>query len=190
MCPQLFAYRRQSVGEGGITLVLPSRPPKSPGRLCHPAMREQSDHREQSQQCRCGPPYRHIRPLTLRAESQVPPHLLLEGYFQLPTHHEPREDLLRIGVQIGTQEGLGLELLPWVWINTQRTGTANKPVEYHTAVSEAISTVRSLSPYQLASVVGFQTVLGSSATSERLGKRSPFMRGLPIWPGLRGGAGS
>src|SRR5918911_4693746 len=121
MCPQLFAYRRQSVGKGGILLVVPSRPPKSSGRLCHPAMREQSDHREQPQQCRCAPPYRHT----------------------------------------------------------------NKPVEYHTAVSEAISTVRSLSPHQLASVVGFQTVLGSSATAERLGKRSPFMRGLPIWPGLR-----
>jgi hypothetical protein len=40
--------------------------------------------------------------------------------------------------------------------------------------------MRSPLPYQLAIVVGFQTVLGASATSERLGKRSPFMRGLPI----------
>src|SRR5215218_8503438 len=37
--------------------------------------------------------------------------------------------------------------------NTQRRGTANKPVEYHTAVSEEISTIRSPSPYQLAIVV-------------------------------------
>src|ERR687890_2151250 len=64
--------------------------------------------------------------------------------------------------------------------NTQRKGTANKPVEYHTAVPEATSTVRSLLPYQLAIVVGFQTVVGSWATSERLGRHSPFMRGLPI----------
>jgi hypothetical protein len=152
-------------------------------------MGEQSDHREQSHKGRRGPAYRHIRPLTLRLESQMPPHLL-EGYLELPTRDEPREDLLRIGVEVGAEEGLGLELSPWVWINTQRTGTANKPVEYHTAVSEVISTMRSVSPYQLASVVGFQTVVGSSATSERLGKRSPLRRGLLIWPGLRGGAGS
>src|SRR5918994_4938490 len=64
-------------------------------------------------------------------------------------------------------------------IRTQRTGTANKPVEYHTAVWEAISTMRSPLPYQLAILVGFRTVVGSLATSERLGKRLPFMRGLP-----------
>src|SRR5215208_4623732 len=38
---------------------------------------------------------------------------------------------------------------------TQRRGTANKPVLYQTTVSEAISIIRSLSPYQLAIVVGF-----------------------------------
>src|SRR5215204_4066839 len=59
-------------------------------------------------------------------------------------------------------------------IKTQRTGTAGKPVEYHTAVSEAISTVRSLLPYQSAILIGSQTVLGSSATTERLGSRSPL----------------
>src|SRR5829696_3309168 len=53
-------------------------------------------------------------------------------------------------------------------IKTQRTGTANKPVEYHTAVWEAISTMRSPVPYQLAIVVGFQTVVGSLATSQRV----------------------
>jgi hypothetical protein len=32
-------------------------------------------------------------------------------------------------------------------------GTAGKPVEYHTAVAEAISTVRSSLPYQFAILV-------------------------------------
>jgi hypothetical protein len=36
----------------------------------------------------------------------MPAHLL-EGYFQLPVHHKPGEDLLRIGIEVGTQEGLG-----------------------------------------------------------------------------------
>src|SRR5215211_5025925 len=63
---------------------------------------------------------------------------------------------------------------------TQRTGTANKPVKYHTAVWEESSTIRSPLPYQLAILVGFQTVFGSSATTDRLGSRSPLRRGLPI----------
>src|SRR5215216_5918021 len=73
---------------------------------------------------------------------------------------------------------------------TQRTGTANKPVEYHTAVAETISTARSPLPYQLAISAASQTVVGSSATTERLGSRSPLRRGLPFCPGRRGGAGS
>jgi hypothetical protein len=39
----------------------------------------------------------------------MPAHLL-EGYFQLPAHHEPQEDLLRIGIEVATQKGLGFEL--------------------------------------------------------------------------------
>jgi dipeptidyl aminopeptidase/acylaminoacyl peptidase len=39
-------------------------------------------------------------------------------------------------------------------------------------------------------VIGVQGVFGSSSTAERLAGRSPFRRGLPIWCGLRGGAGS
>ena len=118
------------------------------------------------------------------------PTRLLEGGLQLPAHDEPGEDLLRIGFKVGTEKGLGFELPLRVARQTQRTGTANKPVLYQTAVAEAISTMRSPLPYQLAIVAGFQTVLGSSATIERLGRRSPFRRGLPLWPGRRGGAGS
>jgi hypothetical protein len=70
---------------------------------------------------------------------------------------------------------------PWgSRIKTQRIGTANKPVEYQTAVAEETSTMRSLLPYQLAILVIFQTVFGSWVTSERLGSRSPLRRGLPI----------
>src|SRR5215213_496740 len=47
--------------------------------------------------------------LCVRLESQMSTHLL-EGHFQLPAHHKPGEDLLRIGVKVGTQEGLGFEL--------------------------------------------------------------------------------
>src|SRR5215203_7457037 len=47
-------------------------------------------------------------------------------------------------------------------INTQRTGTAGNPVEYHTAVWETTSTARSPSPYQWASVTGVHTISPTS----------------------------
>jgi hypothetical protein len=104
----------------------------------------------------------------------MPTHLL-EGYFQLPAHNKPADDLLRISVNVGTKESLCLELsFRITHQSTQRIGTAYKPVEYQTDVSDAISTVRTPLPYQLATVMGFQRVEGSWATSERLGKRSPF----------------
>src|SRR4051812_49843601 len=74
-------------------------------------------------------------------------------------------------------------------IRTQRRGTAGKPVLYQTALAETTSTTRSFAPYQLATVMVLQAVAGSWVTTERLGKRSPLRRGLPIWCGFRGGAG-
>ena len=35
-------------------------------------------------------------------------------YLQFPAHHKPAEYLLRIGLKVGTQEGFGFELSPWV----------------------------------------------------------------------------
>jgi hypothetical protein len=94
-------------------------------------MGEQGNHREQSQQSRDGSSDRQLRPLPLRLESQVPARLL-EGHLKLPAHHEPTYYLLRIGIEVGTQEGLGFELS--FGIAYQRTGTAGKPVEYQMAV--------------------------------------------------------
>src|SRR5215207_4024304 len=75
-------------------------------------------------------------------------------------------------------------------IRTQRRGTAGKPVLYQMALSDLIFMVRPPPPYQLLTVMGIQAILGSSTTAERFGRREPFRRGLPICPGLRGGAGS
>src|SRR5215210_3880569 len=93
-----------------MSLVVPARlTPKGARCLSHPTIRKQGDQREQPQEGWCGSSDRQIRPLPLRLKSQMPAHLL-EGYFQLPAHHEPGEDLLRIGLKVGTQEGLGFEL--------------------------------------------------------------------------------
>jgi hypothetical protein len=65
-------------------------------------------------------------------------------------------------------------------INTQPKGTAGNPVECQTAVAETTSTVRFSLPYQSGTVIGAQSVLGSSPISERFGKREPLSRGRPI----------
>src|SRR5215212_11437427 len=93
-----------------MSLVVPGRlTPKGARCLCHLAMGQQCDQREQTHQHRCGSPYRQFRPLALCLKSQMPTHLL-EGYFQLPAHHKPTDDLLWIGIEVGTKEGLGFEL--------------------------------------------------------------------------------
>jgi hypothetical protein len=53
-------------------------------------------------------------------------------------------------------------------------------VLYQMAVSELASMVRSSPPYHSAIVMGLQVVVGSSATTERLGSRIPLRRGLPL----------
>src|SRR5918993_1842106 len=72
-------------------------------------MSEQGYEREQPQKRRRrSTPDRHLRPLPLGFEPHMPARLL-EGHLQLPAHHEPRDDLLRIGFEVGTKEGLGFE---------------------------------------------------------------------------------
>jgi hypothetical protein len=170
--------------------VVPGRLPEGACCLRHPPMGEHADHREQAQSsagvvrrmaisdhCLCV-----SNPRCLRISWKV------TSNCQRITN---QQTIFLGSAPRSVQRRAWALNAPWgSRISTQRTGTAGKPVEYHTALAQAISTVRSPLPYQLAILVIFQTVLGSSATTERLGKRSPFMRGLPIWPWRRGGAGS
>src|SRR3712207_4067528 len=93
-----------------MSLAVPSYLPESTSRPSrHLVMRKQSDQREQSQQSRCGSPYRQIRPLPLGLEPEMPP-CLLKSNFQLPAHDEPRDNLLWVSFKVGTQQSLSFEL--------------------------------------------------------------------------------
>lgn len=74
--------------------------------------------------------------------------------------------------------------------STQRIGTTGFPLWHHTAVAEQNSITRSPSPYQPGTVTRRQRVLVRISTSERLGKRTPLVRGRPFVPGRRRGIGS
>jgi hypothetical protein len=74
--------------------------------------------------------------------------------------------------------------------STQRMGTTGIPPRRHTAVPEQNSTMRSPSPSQPDTVTRRQRVLVRISTSERFGRRAPLVRGRPLIPGRRCGAGS
>jgi len=79
---QLLSHQRERIYECRMSFAVPSHPtPKGVRCVPHPLMRKQSDQRERSRQSWCRTPYRHVRALPLRLESQVPAHLL-ESYFQ------------------------------------------------------------------------------------------------------------
>ncbi|SEN87896.1 hypothetical protein SAMN02799625_02089 [Methylobacterium sp. UNC300MFChir4.1] len=75
-------------------------------------------------------------------------------------------------------------------MSTQRIGTTGKPPCRHTAVSEAISIVRSPAPYQPGTTTACQRVSLAARLGVSVGSRAPLVRGRPIVPGGRGGAGS
>jgi hypothetical protein len=116
---------------------------------------------------------------------------LRKSSLHLPASYKPRDDPSRIGIKVGAQQGLGLKLSFRVADqDPAHRGTAGKPVLYQTDLRETTSTLRLPLPYQSATVMVFQVIAESSATTERLGKREPFRRGRPSCPRRRGGAGS
>ena len=98
----------------------------------------------------------------------------------LPASHKPGDDLLRLGSEVGAQQSLSLELLLRVADQDPTQGHGGQTRAVPERRPETISMVRLLLPYQLLSVTGAQSVVGSSARTERFGKRSPFRRGRPI----------
>jgi len=75
-------------------------------------------------------------------------------------------------------------------IKTQRIGTTGRPECRQTAEADVISILRAPAPYQPGTTSACQGVLSSARTSDKVGNLTPFVRGRPIVPGRRGGAGS
>src|SRR5215210_3849790 len=96
-----------------MALVVPSRSANATFTLRHVSVSEKRDHREESQQRWGGPPDRPLRPMALGFEPEALAGLLERG-LHLPAFHEPRDDPLRIGVEVRAQQSLGFELLLWV----------------------------------------------------------------------------
>ena len=154
----------------------------------------QGDPGEETHQGRSGAGDGPVGPLALGFHSQMSPHLL-EGDLQLPAQHKPFQDLEPEPLSGRCRGGPGYPTrLRGSRTSTQRIGTGGLPQWYQTAVWEASSTTRTVPSYQ-ATGEAFQETSGKPSCSFpscsfRVGRRAPFTRGRPFWPGRRGGAGA
>jgi hypothetical protein len=89
--PEALADKGQGVAEGWQRSGIPDRLAHQHLPALEQLMREQTRQREPPQQQRRGAPNRHIRPLAPGFDAQVRARFL-EGRFQLPALHEPRDD--------------------------------------------------------------------------------------------------
>jgi hypothetical protein len=71
-------------------------------------VRPEGDEREQAEQRRGGAQNGEVGPLTLSFDAEMGAGVL-EGDLKLPAGDEPLKDIDSSGVEIGTEEGLGLE---------------------------------------------------------------------------------
>ena len=115
---------------------------------------------------------------------------LLERDLDAPAQQEPLDDLKEgIGLSIGAYESLRSHLTEWV--------SDHHPYDMHGRSSPSIPDGGVGCEFQCAFrpvLPGYgDTTPGSSGSSRRSmgeGSRRPFRRGLPICPGILGGAGS
>src|SRR3954447_15460157 len=115
---------------------------------------------------------------------------LLERGLQLPTLNEPAQDLVRVLVGIGAEQGLRVEPAKRV--------THQHPPDRHDGQSSmapdrgaGAQVNGALAPaYQPGTSACCQTVPASMSTWDKFGSRLPLVRGRPTVPGRRGGAGS
>src|SRR5918995_5798772 len=96
-----------------MALLVPSRSANSTFTLRHVSVSEERDHREEPQQRWGGSLDRPLRPMPLGFEPEALASLL-ERSLHLPAFYEPRDDPLRIGIEICAQQSLGFELLLWI----------------------------------------------------------------------------
>jgi hypothetical protein len=184
--PQLLAYQRQRIRERRRCFVVPSRSADGgQALLCHSSVGEEGDQREQAQQSRSGAPDSLLRALPLRFEPQALTHLL-KGGFHLPAPYKPRDDPLGIGAEIGAKERLSSELSlritdqdPAHRHGRQARGVPKRAV-LETTSTEYAPQRHTNGPLPMGHYQDLHCVLGSWATTERFGNRSPLSRGLPI----------
>src|SRR4051812_28131324 len=91
-----------------MRLAVPAVGPNSRAGLMMELASQQGHNREQSEQTWSGASHGMVRPLPLRLHTQMGASLL-EGNLDLPAQNEPADDLDRIALRVGAQQGLRRE---------------------------------------------------------------------------------
>src|SRR3954452_9921647 len=106
--PEMSPYSGECVAEGGAAFVIPGRAHNRPACLRAELCGEQGHEGEQPEQARGRACDGQVGPLALGLNAQMRPGLLERG-LHLPALHEPAQDLVRILVGIGAEQGLRIE---------------------------------------------------------------------------------
>src|SRR3954452_10127983 len=106
--PEMSPYSGECIAEGGAAFVIPGRAHSGSARLWAELCGEQGDEGEEPEQARGGACDGQIGPLALGLNAQMRPGLLERG-LHLPTLNKPAQDLVRVLVGIGAEQGLRVE---------------------------------------------------------------------------------
>src|SRR4051812_20547574 len=106
--PEVSPYSGECVAEGGAGFVIPGRADNGAACLRAELCGKQGHQGEQPEQARGGACDGPVGPLTLGLDAQMRPGLLECG-LQLPTLNEPAQNLVRVLVGIGAEQGLRVE---------------------------------------------------------------------------------
>src|SRR3954469_24874480 len=107
--PEVSPYSGECIAEGGAAFVIPGRAHNGPACLRAELCGEQGHEGEQPEQARGRACDGQVGPLALGLNAQMRPGLLERG-LQLPTLNEPAQDLVRVLVGVGAEQGLRAEL--------------------------------------------------------------------------------
>src|ERR1700681_1998086 len=108
MAPYFAAHRRDGIAEGQEYFWIPGSGSRLELSGFGKVVRPQRDDGKQGEQGRSGSKNCLVGPLTLSFDTEMGAGFL-EGDFDLPTAHEPGEDVARTCVEIGGEEGLRFE---------------------------------------------------------------------------------
>ena len=156
------------------------------GELCG----EQGHEGEQPEQAGRGARDGPVRPLALGLDAEMVADLA-EGDLHLPALDEPAQDLQRVLVGIGAEQGLRVEAAPGVAQQHPADRHDRQPgVAPDGGAGADLDDALALRRTSPAPGPAAQRVPASARTSARFGRRAPLVRGRPTVPGRRGGAGS
>ena len=212
--PDFPAHGGEGVGEGRALFVMPSAVGCGPAGLGRELLSKQGDKREQAEQAGCRAGDGFVGPLAsafalapfgtdrfamaLRFHAKVVAHFS-ECDFDLPALDEPAQDLDGVLGWIGAKQGLRVELAGRVTHehppHRDDGHSAVAPdggvgADLDVALASAIPARRKRLRRFAGTVTRCHAVAGLASTSDRFARRLPFVRGRPIAPGRRGGAGS